>query len=313
MKTISAFLAAFVLLACGDPAPSQPLMAWYPLNCTANDTTGQFGPMDLTNTPFAPGGGIICSGVYKHSGLPGACDAETPPMPITIFRAFALSAWFKVDSIPWKDMAIVSGGSSYRWMSAHLRKDSTVELKYNNGYGKHSALRCRPGVWHQIGLTYDSSVATGALYLDGVLACSDSFTIIHGNGEQDQTFSITNYAYSWTFKGTLRDLQIYSTPHLPTGIADPPPPEPGTIPALTNYPDPTRSGTTFQFRLDGPAHATLAVFDGLGHEVARLVDGPRPAGVQSVAWDPGRLPSGIYLARLTAGGSTSAKAVFLCR
>ena len=39
------------------------------------------------------------------------------------------------------------------------------------------------------------------------------------------------------------------------------------------------------------------MIDALGREVARLVDGPRPAGHHTARLDTGPLPSGVYLVR----------------
>ena len=56
----------------------------------------------------------------------------------------------------------------------------------------------------------------------------------------------------------------------------------------------------------------------LGREVAVLVDGPRPAGSQQVSWDgrdaAGRpVSSGVYFARLTAGGFRSSQKLMLLK
>ncbi|MBM3288001.1 MAG: T9SS type A sorting domain-containing protein, partial [Candidatus Eisenbacteria bacterium] len=67
------------------------------------------------------------------------------------------------------------------------------------------------------------------------------------------------------------------------------------------------AGTSIGFSLAHPGTARLDLYDIQGRAVRRLLDGPRPAGLQSVVWD-GRdeggaaAPSGIYLYRLRAGG-----------
>ncbi len=58
---------------------------------------------------------------------------------------------------------------------------------------------------------------------------------------------------------------------------------------------------------------TLAVYDALGREVARLVDGERPAGRYEVVLDGAGLPSGLYLVRLTAEGFAQTRRVTLLR
>ncbi len=68
-----------------------------------------------------------------------------------------------------------------------------------------------------------------------------------------------------------------------------------------NYPNPFNPSTTIQFSLASRLKATLKVYDFLGRELATLVDEEKPAGRFSVVWDAGRLSSGVYFCRLTAG------------
>lgn len=84
--------------------------------------------------------------------------------------------------------------------------------------------------------------------------------------------------------------------------------EEGGVPAgyalHANYPNPFNPETTIAFELGAAGLATLRVYDLLGREVATLVDGVLPAGRHTVVFDArqaGRLPSGTYLYRLTAG------------
>jgi hypothetical protein len=57
----------------------------------------------------------------------------------------------------------------------------------------------------------------------------------------------------------------------------------------------------------------LQVFDPLGREVAVPVNEPRSAGTYVVRFDAGRLASGVYLYRLTAGDFTQTKTMILIR
>ena len=313
MKSALTLASVLLLCVCGSGrGQTATLMAWYPLNGTANDSTGQCGPMLLENTPFAPGGGILCNGIYRNSGKPGWCDAETPAMPITIFRAFGLAVQFKVDSLPARNSPVFIGGKDYRWMGIDVRPDGTMYLRTNSS-GVASSLPCALGVWHEAVMTYDSAAAEGKLYLDGALACTASFTIDHGVGAFDRTFGITNYASGDAFRGTVKNVRIYSSPNMPLGTGDEPRAHQPQTPPLRNHPDPLTTSTVFEFSLPEAGNAALTVVDMLGHEVARVLDARRTAGWHSVSWDCGRLPSGLYLARLTTGGNAAAKLVRILR
>ncbi|ARA94164.1 hypothetical protein AWN76_014050 [Rhodothermaceae bacterium RA] len=62
----------------------------------------------------------------------------------------------------------------------------------------------------------------------------------------------------------------------------------------------------------------MAVYDLLGREVIRLLEGPAPAGTHRVVWDgrdpTGRLVAGgLYVLRLEADGLTLHRTVVLVR
>jgi hypothetical protein len=83
------------------------------------------------------------------------------------------------------------------------------------------------------------------------------------------------------------------------------------VPAVTRLagvqPNPFNPSTTVRFELARSAQARVRVYDVSGRLVRTLVDGPRPAGMQSVVWD-GRddagqpAASGVYLVRMAADG-----------
>ena len=73
-----------------------------------------------------------------------------------------------------------------------------------------------------------------------------------------------------------------------------------TAAPLAVYPNPAAARATFTFALEGAAEATLVLYDALGREVARLVDGAAQ-GREQVTFDASALPAGLYVARLVAG------------
>ncbi|HTO94819.1 MAG TPA: T9SS type A sorting domain-containing protein, partial [Bacteroidota bacterium] len=82
-------------------------------------------------------------------------------------------------------------------------------------------------------------------------------------------------------------------------------PRPGTaVPAHfaleRNYPNPFNPSTVIGYLVPVGAHISLIVYDVLGREVARLVDGYVPAGSHTATWTPSGCSSGVYFARMSA-------------
>lgn len=67
-------------------------------------------------------------------------------------------------------------------------------------------------------------------------------------------------------------------------------------------PNPFTTDTRLTYAVPQTGRVTLAVFDVLGREVARLVDGDQAAGAYTATFDALNLPSGVYVVRLSAGG-----------
>ena len=107
----------------------------------------------------------------------------------------------------------------------------------------------------------------------------------------------------------------------PTEELPPPPPEPQSpsgaqiVPhqfALEqNYPNPFNPVTLIRYELPAQAYVRLSVYDMLGREVSRLVDGVQEAGYKSAEWNPsdnrtglaaGGMSSGVYFYRIEATG-----------
>ena len=73
--------------------------------------------------------------------------------------------------------------------------------------------------------------------------------------------------------------------------------------ALTVFPNPATDAATLRFAVAEQTEATLAVYDALGREVSRLVDGTVSGSVEA-SFDAAGLPAGLYVARLTTGAGT---------
>jgi subtilisin family serine protease len=79
------------------------------------------------------------------------------------------------------------------------------------------------------------------------------------------------------------------------------------------YPNPFNPVTTLRYALPDAATVRLVVYDLLGREVARLVEGVQQAGYHAVAFDGARLASGVYLYRLEAGAFVQTRRMTLVK
>jgi hypothetical protein len=79
------------------------------------------------------------------------------------------------------------------------------------------------------------------------------------------------------------------------------------------YPNPARqSPVTFAFRLREPGPVTIRIFDAAAREVDAIT---RDAGTSdnAIVWEPGGRTSGLYLARVEAGGQVVTQPFVLVR
>ncbi|NNF59062.1 MAG: T9SS type A sorting domain-containing protein [Rhodothermaceae bacterium] len=187
----------------------------------------------------------------------------------------------------------------------------------------------------QLGLT---SIRHIDLSLPSAPGGEPTKALIFGNfGVTEGTFSFTlAEPTTWydffddtevTFQAGTHEVTLQAGEfHLWTDV-DVPSPEPGLItvaheplaegPASFRlkavYPNPVTGSATVAFSMPEAGAARLEVFDVLGRKVATLLDEARAAGSYAVPFEAAGLPSGLYLARLTAAGQTATQAITVVR
>jgi hypothetical protein len=80
-----------------------------------------------------------------------------------------------------------------------------------------------------------------------------------------------------------------------------------------NYPNPFNPLTVVGYQLATGSTVKLGVYDQLGREVARLVDGKQEAGHHEVTFDASGLASGVYVYRIMAEGFVRSRTMTLVR
>lgn len=80
-----------------------------------------------------------------------------------------------------------------------------------------------------------------------------------------------------------------------------------------NYPNPFNPTTSIKYSIPDAGIVKLIVYDALGREVARLVNGNVNAGSHTVDFNAAGLSSGIYFYRLTSGDFTDIKKMMIVK
>ena len=80
-----------------------------------------------------------------------------------------------------------------------------------------------------------------------------------------------------------------------------------------NYPNPFNPATSIRYTLPGTGEVFLKVFNLLGQEVSTLVRGTQAAGVHTVTFNAGGLPSGVYVYRMQFRGTDDARLTVLAK
>jgi len=108
---------------------------------------------------------------------------------------------------------------------------------------------------------------------------------------------------------SLLEFRVFGA--VPTGVsAD------AAIPldfTLQNYPNPFNPTTALRYQLPANSFVTLKVYDGLGREIATLVNQTEGKGMHTLVWNADGYASGTYLARLTAGNVTRSVKMILVK
>jgi len=80
-----------------------------------------------------------------------------------------------------------------------------------------------------------------------------------------------------------------------------------------NYPNPFNPVTNISFSLPNSTQVQLRIYDILGKEITTLINEEKIAGSYQVTFDGGRLASGTYFYKLSAGSYTAIKKMVLMK
>jgi len=115
--------------------------------------------------------------------------------------------------------------------------------------------------------------------------------------EEDRRLHLSGGENEFTLSKKQSSVEIQqSTDRLAVAAA----PRPEAFRLGKARPHPVRTRATLEYALPEQAEVSIVVYDVLGRQVARLVDGTRPTGFHQAQVDASRLPSGKYFVRMKA-------------
>ncbi len=80
-----------------------------------------------------------------------------------------------------------------------------------------------------------------------------------------------------------------------------------------NYPNPFNPTTTISYSIPKRSNVSLKVYNMIGQEVAKLVNGEEEAGTYKVNFNGAELSSGIYFYKITAGSFSTVRKMILLK
>ena len=80
-----------------------------------------------------------------------------------------------------------------------------------------------------------------------------------------------------------------------------------------NYPNPFNPSTTIQYSIPESENVKLSIYNTIGEEVSKLVNGYKEAGTYKVNFNASKLSSGIYYYKIIAGNFSSVKKMILLK
>ncbi len=146
--------------------------------------------------------------------------------------------------------------------------------------------------------------------------------VMDSTGVVDTTLGVTPLQYFTIYFWRVRAVNsvgtgtwspVYRFRTVQVSGVDPVPDVPSTFGLDQNYPNPFNPATMIGYQVPVAGRVSIIVYDVLGQEVSRLVDGVESPGRHAVPWNGSNRASGVYIVRMTAGSFVATKRMLLIK
>jgi hypothetical protein len=185
----------------------------------------------------------------------------------------------------WYSFTAVGGDSLFGWLVMYKTSSPIGYAFFNNKTTRATYTQFNVNIGY-----FASGVPDSCAMYFGITGSSANKDTIHVGS----TFNLDDLSLSGTAAGVAEQAA-----------------QPVAYALSQNFPNPFNPSTLIQYQLPGAGPVRLTVYDILGREVARLVDGIQQPGTHEARFDGGGLASGVYLYRLQTAGFVQERKMIL--
>lgn len=191
--------------------------------------------------------------------------------------------------------------------------DSLLAQKddYFNGNRNIAAHSVRPYVYN-----HDTNIYMGqerewkGIFADGLIVAS--YQLFKGIGLTHMSYCHHNDGVRWVLKGALVNGQLIGDTTL-THINTLSSQIPSRYKLYGNYPNPFNPVTNIKFDIQYSGTVRIKVYDGIGREIATILDRNLAPGSYETQWNSGNNSSGIYFYRLETDNFSETRKMLLVK
>jgi hypothetical protein len=272
------------------------------------DCGGHIFPTQTTCSDFTSGNAVrLPSLCYKPQD--GKVGSSTPGVIFYYTQVTAPGASFCVDVMQTKACSAFNILRIQNGNQIYIYSDGCQNLRQGNepspGQGHVCITGATPGAHYIISVKFSVKSMQGASYSGAPPTCQYNFISSVNGTPVDETADSVSAIPGCSAVTALGKSGIGEASEMTLAT-------PAQYALHANFPNPFNPTTQIRFDLPEASTVRLSVFNILGQEVARLVDGAMGAGYQSVEWNTSNLqgvalPSGMYMYRLQATSTTTGR------